>query len=264
MSLHLPGDLAADLRALGVRPGGVLLAHASLRAVGTVVGGAQGVVLALAEALGPDGTLVVPSQSWQLCDPAYLAEPGVPAERYDDVRDALPAYEAAWTPSRTMGAVAESVRTRPGAVRSAHPHRSFAAHGPAASGLLARHDLDDPVGEGSPLAALYEADAQVLLLGVGYDKCTSLHLAEARSGLPVARVPNGAPVLVEGRRQWITFDEPEVDDADFVALGEAFAADGGQRTGQVGDADARLLDVRRLVDFAAPWFARTRDARTGA
>jgi aminoglycoside 3-N-acetyltransferase len=162
-----------------------------------------------------------------------------------------------------MGAVAEVVRTRPGARRSGHPHRSFAAYGPAADALLARHDLDDPVGEGSPLAALYAADAQALLLGVGYDKCTSLHLAEARSGLPVTRVPNGAPVLDDGQRRWVTFDEPAVDDTDFVALGQAFAAEGGERAGQVGDADARLVDVRALVDFAAPWFARTRRARAG-
>ncbi|MGN8245144.1 aminoglycoside N(3)-acetyltransferase [Cellulomonas soli] len=258
---HLPTELAAQLRALGVRPGGVLLVHASLRAIGTVVAGAQGVVLALEDALGPAGTLVMPSQSWQLCDPQYLDDPQVPAERRDEVRDALPAYDPAWTPSRTMGAVAEALRTQPGTLRSGHPHRSFVARGPAAADLLARHDLDDPVGEGSPLAQVHAAGAQVLLLGVGYDKCTALHLAEARSGLPVARVPNGAPLMLDGRRTWVRFEEPAVDDGDFLALGEAFAVTRRERSGQVGGATARLVDMRELVCFAAAWFARTRLAQ---
>jgi len=99
----------------------------------------------------------------------------------------------------------------------------------------------------------------VLLLGVGHDKNTSLHLAEARSGLPVETVPNGAPLLVDGVRRWVAFDEPVVDDGDFVEVGAAFAAAGaGERQGVVGRADARLMPVRALVDFAADWFRRTR------
>lgn len=260
--LVLPTDLVRDLRALGVRPGSVLLAHVSLSALGWVVGGEQAVVLALEEALGPDGTLVMPSQSWQLCDPAYLADARVPEASWAAVRAALPPYDPQWTPTRTMGAVVEAFRTQPGTLRSAHPHRSFAARGPRAAEVLARHDLDDPVGEGSPLAAVHGADGDVLLLGVGHDKNSSLHLAEARSGLPVPRLPNGAPMLVEGERRWVTFDEPQVDDADFVACGAAFGATGEERRGQVGAAQARLMGQRRLVTFAADWFARARGTAT--
>lgn len=256
-------DLVADLRALGVRPGGVLVAHVSLSALGWVVGGEQAVVLALETALGEDGTLVMPSQSWQLCDPAYLQDPRVPEDSWDAVRSALPPYDPAWTPTRTMGAVVEALRTRPGTRRSGHPHRSFVARGPLAERVLAEHRLDDPVGEGSPLAALYRHDAQVLLLGVGFDKNTSLHLAEARSGLPVRTVANGAPLVVDGRRQWVTFREPVVDDDDFAAVGEDFAAHGGVITGTVGQAVACLMDQRALVDHAASWFARTRVRAAG-
>lgn len=251
-------QIAADLRALGVRTGGVLLAHASLSRIGWVLGGEQTVVLALQDALGPDGTLVMPSQSWQLCDPAYLADPRVPPQAHDAVRAGLPVYDARWTPTRTMGAVVESLRTQPGTVRSGHPHRSFVARGPRGEEVLARHDLADPVGEGSPLAAVGRLHGQVLLLGVGHDKNSSLHLAEARSGLPRRFVANGAPMLVDGRREWVTFTEPVVDDEDFVAVGEAFAASGGQRTGLVGRAPAALMDQGELVRFAAQWFAGTR------
>lgn len=260
MTLVLPADLERDLRALGVAAGGVLLVHASLSRLGTVVGGEQAVVRALLDVLGPEGTLVMPAQSWQLCDPAYLADPSVPPSRYDEVRAALPVYDPAWTPTRTMGLVVEALRTLPGTLRSAHPHRSFVAHGPQAAEVVARHDLDDPVGEGSPLAALHALDAHVLLLGVGYEKCTALHLAEARSGLPLPTVRNGAPLLVDGRREWVWFDEPVVDDADFEAVGAVASASGHETAGAVGDVTARLVPVRPLVDLASDWFRRTRGA----
>lgn len=257
----LPAQLVHDLRALGVRPGGVLLAHVSLSALGWVVGGEQAVVLALEEVLGPDGTLVMPSQSWQLCDPAYLADARVPVASYSAVRAALPPYDPAWTPTRTMGAVVESLRTQPGTRRSAHPHRSFVARGPRAAEVVERHDLHDPVGEGSPLAAVHRLDGQVLLLGVGHDKNSSLHLAEARSGLALPGVWNSAPLLIGGERRTVTFEEPLVDDADFVEVGEAFAATGAQQSGRVGQAAAVLMDQRAVVAFAAGWFARTRPRR---
>ena len=259
-SLVVREHLAADLRSLGVREGGVLLAHASLSAIGWVVGGEQTVVLALEDALGPDGTLVMPSQSWHLCDPEYLGDDRVAPHEHDAVRAALPAYDPLWTPTRTMGAVVESLRTQPGTLRSGHPHRSFVARGHHAAEIVAQHDLGDPVGEGSPLAAVNRLGGQVLLLGVGHDKNSSLHLAEARSGLAPRYVPNGAPMRVEGRRRWVAFDEPVVEDGDFVAVGEAFAAAGGQRSGLVGQAPSAIMDQGELVRFAAAWFARTRSA----
>ena len=71
------------------------------------------------------------------------------------IRSNLPAYDPAHTPTRTTGAVAELFRTQPGTLRSSHPHRSIAANGPNARRITARHDLDCPAGERSPLAVLY-------------------------------------------------------------------------------------------------------------
>ncbi|MCR6491296.1 aminoglycoside N(3)-acetyltransferase [Cellulomonas sp. P24] len=253
-------SLVRDLTSLGLRPGSTVLVHTSLSSLGHVVGGEQVVIQALLSVVD-GGTVVMPAQSWQLCDPAYLA--GTASVDHEDaIRAHLPAYDPRRTPTRTMGRVAELFRTWPGAQRSAHPHRSFAALGPDADRLLARHDLDSPVGERSPLAALYEADADVLLLGVGFDKCTALHLAEDRAHLPGrAVVANGAPMTSEGRREWVTFDEPVVDDADFPAVGSAFARQSRElRAGVVGAAFARLVPVRPLVDFAASWFRTHRSA----
>ena len=89
-------------------------------------------------------------------------------------------FDPATTPCPTMGALAECVRTTPGAVRSTHPHTSFAALGPRAAELLADHDPHCHLGERSPLGALYAAGAHVLLFRVGFEACSAFHLAEYR------------------------------------------------------------------------------------
>jgi aminoglycoside 3-N-acetyltransferase len=259
MALVTVEQLVEDLGALGIARGSVVLAHTSLSRLGRVVGGEQAVIAALLQAIGPAGTLVMPSQSWQLCDPEYLNDPDVPPDVWPLVRDHLPAYDRAVTPTRTMGGVAELFRSLPGAVRSGHPHRSFAALGPHAAEIVAVHDLDCPNGERSPLKAMYDLDAWTLLLGVGHDKSTIMHLAEHRSGTLTRTVRNGAPLLVGGRRRWVGFDETLVEDDDFDDVGAAFARETGlERTGRVGDATARLVPQRALVDFASEWFTAHR------
>lgn len=155
-----------------------------------------------------------------------------------------------------MGAIAELFRTSPDALRSPHPHRSVSAAGPNAARVTARHPLESPAGEDSPLGAMVGLDAWILLLGVTAAKITALHLAEHRAGYPGKRtIPNGVAMLVDGRREWVTWEELDVHDHDFVEVTDAFAADTGLvRVGRVGDAQARLIPMRPLVEYAAEWF----------
>src|SRR4051794_36706454 len=99
--------LSGDLRVLGLGAGDRLLAHSSLSRLGFVPGGAQAVVEALLAVVGPAGLIVMPSFSAGLSEPANWSSPPVPPDWLDEVREALPAFDAALTPTRDMGVIAE-------------------------------------------------------------------------------------------------------------------------------------------------------------
>ena len=253
---HSRASLAEDLRRLGLTPGSTVLVHTSVSALGWVAGGAQAVVLALLDVLGPDGTLVVPTQSGGLSDPACWSNPPVPESWWPVIRDQTPGYDPATTPTRGMGAVPELVRHLPGFVRSAHPLLSFGAVGPAARWVVDPHPLAPAFGDGSPLDRLAGSGALTLLLGVGWSSATALHLGEARAGVR-ASVPAGAPVVVDGQRRWLTWTDLDWDESGFDELGTAVEASGAVLTGPVGSATARLVPV---VDAAAVAERVLRDA----
>ncbi|MEU0161425.1 AAC(3) family N-acetyltransferase [Streptomyces sp. NPDC006261] len=266
----LDGDrLTAALSALGVRPGDVLLVHASLRSVGPVPGGPATVLAALRRAVGPEGTVVVPSFTPENSDtsPHYRARVrGLDAEACEAVRSSMEPFDPARTPAPSMGALAETVRTAVGAERSGHPQTSFAAIGPGAGKLLAGHRPDCHLGEDSPLARLYEADARTLLLGTGYGTCSAFHLGEYRRPRPPLR-PYRCVVAPRGVRQWWEYEDVALDDSDFAVLGAAFEEAAGLddvRTALLGPAPCRLLRLRAAVDFATGWLTEHRPPHDGA
>jgi aminoglycoside 3-N-acetyltransferase len=253
--------LTTDLRALGVTAGMTLIVHSSLKAIANwVIGGAQAVILALEAAIGEEGTLVMPTMSGELSDPADWQHPPVPSAWWELIRQEMPPFMADLTVTREMGLIAETFRKQDGALRSSHPRTSFAARGKHAAEITANHRLESALGEDSPLARIYDLNGHVLLLGVGHGNNTSLHLAEERAHYPGKRMMRiGAPLLVDGERRWIVVEELDGDDGDFVQIGADFTQDSGLvRQGKVGQATALLMPQRPLVDYGVRWMEQRR------
>ncbi|MFN7979575.1 MAG: AAC(3) family N-acetyltransferase [Vicinamibacterales bacterium] len=254
-----PDELVDDLARLGVRPGDLLMVHASLRAVGDVEGRAAGLVHALDRAVGPDGTLLMTlgaedEWSWVNDHPEDVRE--------DFLRDAEP-FDALTTPASTdIGVLAEVFRTTPGTTVSNHPEGRFGARGRLAHELTRDVPWDDYYGPGSPLQRLVDEGGRVLRLGADENTVTLIHYAEYLAHVPDKR-------RVRRHRRVLGASGPEIrvveclDDTlgivdwhgeDYFALIlRDYLASHEVPRGLVGDADSTLLDARDLVTCAVRW-----------
>lgn len=247
-------SIAGDLRAIGIEAGQTVMVHSALSKLGWICGGAVAVISALQQVLTPAGTLVMPTHTGNLSDPAGWCNPPVPESWWETIRTQTPAYDPDITPTYFMGTIPEAFRRMPGVQRSAHPLLSAAAWGHQATFVTANHALESGMGDESPLGRIYDLDGWVLLLGVGHDSNTSLQLAEYRAAWPgKSIIQHGAPMLVDGKQQWVVFDDLDQSDEDFDELGAAFDETGQVVIGQVAQATARFMRQRALVDFAVGW-----------
>lgn len=105
-------SMTADLRRLGVEEGMVVLVHSSLSAIGWVCGGPVAVIRALLWAVGANGTLVMPAHSSDLSDPAGWKNPPAPAAWWDTIREVMPAFDSAITPTSHLGVTPELAKQR--------------------------------------------------------------------------------------------------------------------------------------------------------
>jgi aminoglycoside 3-N-acetyltransferase len=166
----------------------------------------------------------------------------------------MPGFDHQTTPSFRMGMFAEHVRAAEHSVRSTHPQTSFAAVGPDAAKLMRVHRLDCHLGEHSPLGALYAARANVLLLGVGFEHCTMLHLAEYRLPGPRRLRPYRCFVARPGGgRKRRDFWAVDLDDSDFGRIGEYLRGQPFVTEGPVGAGRAIVMPAREAVDATVGW-----------
>lgn len=255
----LKSNLITAFQQADIQQGDHVIVHTSLSSLGFVCGGAQIVIEALLETVGSDGTILMPAQSWKNLDPASGVHWEEPEEWWQLIRDNWPAYDPAITPTNTMGKVAEMFRSYPGSCRSAHPARSFAANGKYAKYLTENHDLQDIFGEESPIGKLYKLDGKVLLIGVGYDKNTSIHLADVRAEYPGKHnKKESSAMFVDGKREWITYETLAVDGEDFEQIGAAFEQEKTVYTVPLGSTTIKSMKQRELVDFAVRWMEANR------
>lgn len=255
----LKQDILTALAKAGVGKSQTIMVHTSLSSLGFVCGGAQVVIEALLESVGTDGTIMMPTQSWKNLDPTAGVHWEEPEEWWQLIRDNWPAYNKDITPTNTMGAVAEMFRSWPGTLRSNHPARSVAAKGKYAQYLTTGHELSNIFGEGSPIGKLYELDGYVLLIGVGYDKNTSLHLADVKAEYPGKHYSTEYSAIMEnGNRVWKEYSTLFVDGEDFNEIGDAFEKEHFVTKVSLGNSTITFMKQRELVDFAVKWIEQNR------
>lgn len=220
------GALGSDLRRLGVMPGSVLVVHSSFKSLAPIEGGPAAVIDALRDALGPDGTLVMPAMS-------------------DD--DEQP-FDLATTPCRSMGVIADTFWRQPGVARSDNP-ASFAAAGSLAAAIIAPHPIAPPHGIDSPVGRAAALGGFVLLLGVGHSANTTVHLAESLAAVPY-RARKHCTVWRDGALVRVEYAETDHCCQQFARLDGWLRERGLQRDGRVGSAAARLMRAGDLVRVA--------------
>lgn len=252
-------ELYEQLKACGIEEGGHIFAHISLSSLGFVVGGEETVIRVLIDLVGPEGTLMMPAQTWKNLDPTVGVHWEEPEEWWDIIRENWPAYDKKVTPAVGMGVVARMFCIWPGVERSDHPARSVAAYGKYAKYLTENHELSNIFGPDSPVDKFYKIGGQILLIGVGYDKNTSIHLAETRVDFPGKKfTTEHSAVMVEGERQWVSYETQDVDDVDFLEIGQAYDKEGPVQVHKVGQADVRYFSQPPFVDWAVKWLEENR------
>ena len=215
--------LTQQLINLGVKADGVLLVHTSFSKVRPVENNMLGLIDVLQTVVTPEGTLVMPSMTW---DDENIFNPQV-------------------TPCPEMGIVADTFWRQPHTLRSDNAH-AFAATGKYAELITASHPIDLPHGVNSPVGRIYELDGQILLLGVGQDANTTIHLAENLAGVRY-RHQSRLKILQDGKPVWFDFEEVNHCCQNFKKVDTWLEQKNLLRKGIVGHAEARLMNSRDIV-----------------
>lgn len=228
-------DIERSLRGLGIEGGDIVFAHSSLSSFGHVEGGADAMVDALLETVGPEGTIVMPTFTWNA---------------FHDKERVI--FDTARTPCET-GAIPEALRKRPAAMRSLHICHSVAALGPRAKEVMG--DGRTAFGPGSTFAQLYDLDCQYLFVGVGFSVCSALHMVEEFMRVPyryyrdfagsTVRLPDGT----EQPSPSVEFLKKKGYGNDLAKMGPIFSEAGILRVGLTGKARIVATTLRQIFDL---------------
>lgn len=232
-------QLADHLQNAGFHAGQNVIVHSSLKSVGRSEHGAETIVDALREVIGPDGNLMVPTFTYSM--PGWKGDP----------------FDIKTSKART-GTIPEFVRTHPDAVRSFHPTHSVAVLGPDSDAITADHMLATPLGLHSPFHRMLQQDATILMLGTRQDTDSSLHLCEVMAELPYVHVCFSDDADYEVA--WYRNEDDQVRFAQireipgcsrgFKSIETPLIQRGVLQNVKIGNADCQVLDMGQLVEAA--------------
>lgn len=254
-------DIIHALHTLGVKRGMSLLVHSSISAFGCYVcGAAVAIIDALCATVGEEGTIMMPAHSATYSEPAYWQNPPIPSEWWQIVREKMPAFTPETAPTVGIGKVPALFIQMPNVQRSNHPMCSFSAWGKNARAFTEYHPLHFGLGDTSPLGHLKRAKGYVLFLGAPFESNTMLHLSEFYADYPSKIIrKQGGPILVNGVRQWVEYDEVDETNDDFDRITREYIAQSiTTKYHSLGKADLWLLPSWELTDFGTRWMNENR------
>ncbi len=239
-------EVKRGLAAVGLSAGDVVLVHSSLSAFGYVEGGADTVIDALLETVGPEGTVVVPTFTW---GPFHAADKVV--------------LDLANTPVKDeVGIIPETFRKRPEAQRSTHICHSVAAIGPHADDVMGEGIRS--FGKGSTFHQLYKLNAWYLFLGATFSSCTALHAVEEYMQVPYRRYRDfqgSTVILADGTEipsqsvEYLRLPDRDYRN-DFAKMRDIYAAHGVLNITRIGAAEVMNLRIRELFDIAVEYMSK--------
>lgn len=241
-------DLVEDLKSLGLKAGDQVMLHVSMSKIGWIIGGERTLIEAVMAVISRKGTLVMPSQTGNISDPALWENPPVPASWVEKIRAHMPAYDKDRSPAYAIGRVAEYFRTYPGVERSDHPKNAFAAWGKNTRAILHPHLLGHAFDAESPLGRMLESQFKILMIGTTYDTVTALHYAESQVYVKKAE-KEFYVVSHEHERAIKHVWEFAYTTEAFHALGRAYESTYTVQIGSIGQAEGRLIPMPHLVAF---------------
>lgn len=222
--------ITEDLQELRILPGDSVLVHSSMRALGAVEGGADSVIEALLEAVGPEGTVAAPTFANARKTAESEAVPNSDSVAIDRV-----------------GILPARLLQHDGSARSGHRALSFTAVGKNAGFITSEAPFHYPLGSNSPLAKLYQLNAGILLLGVGHEANSAIHLAEVWADVPYGR--RKAVVLNEKNEWQDMFGSPECS-RGFHKIEPVLRQARILREGYVGNAPSQFMRIQHAVSLA--------------
>lgn len=237
-------ELQKDLEKMGIRREETIAIHTSLKAVGMVEGGAEAFLEAFIEYLS-DGLLVVPTHTWASVskeNPVYDARASVPC----------------------IGAVPRAAAFHPKAVRSMHATHSVAVFGKRAEEYAARDNgVCTPTPQEGCFGGLYEEKARILLIGVGQERNTFIHVSEEIADVPERLAEPFEAVLIdtkgnEEKRRIHKHYNPICAhiSENFVKFDPVFAKYGAVTEGRLGNAAVKICDAVQCQDLLLKLWAK--------
>lgn len=246
-------DITQQLQNIGVQRGMLLLVDACSEKMGYISGGIQTFIDALMEAVGYEGTIVMPSFTPQFIDPACTGSKKIDRENWELLRDTALPFHKKLSPPETTDAMVHQFMRNEGVVRSYHPIYSFVAWGKYAKIICDKHPLHFGLSKESPLGKLSELNGFVLLAGCSFKACTIFQLARySGEQLPIKIMTS--PIEQNNQMIWKDMLDLEMDTSGFEVIGEVMEERKIVKNMYINTSRCRFFSAREAVNIATAYF----------